>query len=71
MQGEFKGQILHSFQHGKATDHIGKKVVVIGSCSSGKSTELIHACTGINTIFFKARIFARITAIMVSVSEAS
>ncbi|KAK7054240.1 hypothetical protein R3P38DRAFT_2856057 [Favolaschia claudopus] len=31
---EFKGQILHSTQHKKATDHIGKKVVVIGACTS-------------------------------------
>ncbi|KAJ7781013.1 hypothetical protein B0H16DRAFT_1299386 [Mycena metata] len=31
---EFKGQILHSSQHGKATDHAGKKVVVIGACTS-------------------------------------
>ncbi|KAF7352602.1 hypothetical protein MVEN_01225700 [Mycena venus] len=31
---EFKGQILHSSQHKKATDHAGKKVVVIGACTS-------------------------------------
>ncbi|KAF8656499.1 hypothetical protein AX16_002518 [Volvariella volvacea WC 439] len=31
---KFKGQILHSSQHKKATDHAGKKVVVIGSCTS-------------------------------------
>ncbi|KAJ7930009.1 hypothetical protein B0H13DRAFT_2228389 [Mycena leptocephala] len=31
---EFKGQILHSSQHKKATDHTGKKVVVIGACTS-------------------------------------
>ncbi|KAJ7490350.1 hypothetical protein B0H11DRAFT_2010164 [Mycena galericulata] len=31
---EFKGQILHSSQHKKATDHQGKKVVVIGACTS-------------------------------------
>ncbi|KAG6326957.1 hypothetical protein ID866_12132, partial [Astraeus odoratus] len=28
---EFKGQILHSSQHRSARDHLGKKVVVIGS----------------------------------------
>lgn len=33
---EFAGQILHSSQHSQATDHAGKKVVVIGSCTSGK-----------------------------------
>ncbi|KAJ7068507.1 hypothetical protein C8F01DRAFT_1247008 [Mycena amicta] len=31
---DFKGQILHSSQHHKATDHAGKKVVVIGACTS-------------------------------------
>ncbi|KAF9007493.1 hypothetical protein BDQ17DRAFT_218727 [Cyathus striatus] len=30
----FKGKILHSLQHDKATDHAGKKIVVIGSCTS-------------------------------------
>nr|GAT58193.1 predicted protein [Mycena chlorophos] len=30
----FQGQILHSSQHKKATDHTGKKVVVIGACTS-------------------------------------
>ncbi|KAJ7094555.1 hypothetical protein B0H15DRAFT_127960 [Mycena belliarum] len=31
---DFKGPILHSSQHKKATDHLGKKVVVIGACTS-------------------------------------
>ncbi|KAF9048817.1 hypothetical protein BJ165DRAFT_1462890 [Panaeolus papilionaceus] len=30
----FKGQILHSTQHNAALDHAGKKVVVVGSCTS-------------------------------------
>ncbi|KAF7368295.1 Flavin-containing monooxygenase [Mycena venus] len=30
----FKGQILHSTQHKRATDHAGKKVVVVGACTS-------------------------------------
>ncbi|KAG6834009.1 hypothetical protein H0H93_012598, partial [Arthromyces matolae] len=30
----FKGQILHSTRHKKATDHAGKKVVVVGACTS-------------------------------------
>jgi cation diffusion facilitator CzcD-associated flavoprotein CzcO len=33
---EFEGQILHSSQHNKATDHVGKKVVVVGACNSGQ-----------------------------------
>ncbi|KAI6120372.1 FAD/NAD(P)-binding domain-containing protein [Pisolithus croceorrhizus] len=31
---EFKGQVLHSSQHKLATDHLGKKVVVVGACTS-------------------------------------
>ncbi|TFK70710.1 FAD/NAD(P)-binding domain-containing protein [Pluteus cervinus] len=31
---KFKGQLLHSSQHKKAADHAGKKVVVIGACTS-------------------------------------
>ncbi|KAF8333879.1 hypothetical protein F5887DRAFT_991728 [Amanita rubescens] len=31
---KFKGQILHSHQHEKATNHVGKKVVVVGACTS-------------------------------------
>ncbi|CAK5275373.1 unnamed protein product [Mycena citricolor] len=30
----FKGQLLHSSQHKRASDHKGKKVVVIGACTS-------------------------------------
>ena len=28
---------MHSTQHNKATDHAGKKVVVVGACTSGTS----------------------------------
>ncbi|KAF8629969.1 hypothetical protein AX17_005535 [Amanita inopinata Kibby_2008] len=31
---KFKGQIIHSLQHDKATDHAGKNVVVVGACTS-------------------------------------
>ncbi|KAF8643204.1 hypothetical protein AX16_009161 [Volvariella volvacea WC 439] len=34
LMDKFKGQILHSSQYKKATDHAGKKVVVVGSCTS-------------------------------------
>ncbi|KAF8069230.1 hypothetical protein FPV67DRAFT_1669244 [Lyophyllum atratum] len=30
----FKGQILHSNRHKNAKDHLGKKVVVVGACTS-------------------------------------
>jgi len=34
----FKGEILHSSEHKKASDHTGKKVVVVGACTSGMRT---------------------------------
>ncbi|CCM06537.1 uncharacterized protein FIBRA_08811 [Fibroporia radiculosa] len=33
-QEEFHGQILHSTQHRSARDHLGKKVIVVGSATS-------------------------------------
>lgn len=33
---EFQGQVLHSTQHKSAKDHIGKKVFIIGACTSGR-----------------------------------
>lgn len=35
VQEEFKGQVLHSTSHHSAKDHLGKKVVVVGACTSG------------------------------------
>ncbi|KIM76995.1 hypothetical protein PILCRDRAFT_796588 [Piloderma croceum F 1598] len=32
---EFEGQILHSSQYSKASDHAGKKAIVVGACNSG------------------------------------
>ena len=34
---DFGGQVLHSSKHEKALDHAGKKVVVVGACTSGMS----------------------------------
>ncbi|KAI6046326.1 FAD/NAD(P)-binding domain-containing protein [Pisolithus marmoratus] len=34
-QAEFKGQVIHSSQHIRAIDHLGKKVVVVGACTAG------------------------------------
>ena len=42
-QDEFKGQILHSCEHKCATDHLGKKVVVIGACTSGTTDYLFSS----------------------------
>ncbi|KAG1751336.1 FAD/NAD(P)-binding domain-containing protein [Suillus paluster] len=47
-QDEFKGQILHSSKHNLATDHAGKKVVVVGACTSGHDICADYAKNGID-----------------------
>ncbi|PPQ95455.1 hypothetical protein CVT26_008474 [Gymnopilus dilepis] len=49
----FKGQILHSLHHEKATDHAGKKVVVIGSCTSAHDICVDYADHGIDVTMFQ------------------
>ena len=40
---KFKGQVLHSTHHKSAKDFVGKKVVIVGACTSGKSRPA-HRC---------------------------
>ncbi|EKM78021.1 hypothetical protein AGABI1DRAFT_76376 [Agaricus bisporus var. burnettii JB137-S8] len=49
----FKGPLLHSLQHRKATDHLGKKVVVIGSCTSGHDISVDYADHGVDVTMFQ------------------
>ncbi|KAF9448562.1 FAD/NAD(P)-binding domain-containing protein [Macrolepiota fuliginosa MF-IS2] len=49
----FKGQVLHSLQHDKATDHLGKKVVVIGSCTSGHDISVDYANHDVDVTMFQ------------------
>lgn len=35
-QDEYQGEILHSINHNSAKDHIGKKVLIVGACTSGR-----------------------------------
>jgi len=52
-QDSFKGQVIHSSQHGKATDHTGKKVIVIGSCTSAHDICVDYADHGIDVTMFQ------------------
>ncbi|KIJ68134.1 hypothetical protein HYDPIDRAFT_107789 [Hydnomerulius pinastri MD-312] len=47
-QDEFKGQILHSSKHNLATDHAGKKVAVIGACTSAHDICADYADHGVD-----------------------
>ncbi|KAJ6628886.1 FAD/NAD-binding domain-containing protein [Mycena sp. CBHHK59/15] len=50
---EFKGQILHSSQHKRATDHLGKKVVVIGACTSAHDISADYYEHGVDVTMFQ------------------
>jgi len=39
-QDKFQGKYLHSSKHQRALDHAGKKVVVVGACTSGKPFQI-------------------------------
>ncbi|KAI6029336.1 FAD/NAD(P)-binding domain-containing protein [Pisolithus microcarpus] len=45
---EFKGQVLHSSKHKLATDHLGKKVVVVGAGNSAHDICLDYADHGVD-----------------------
>ncbi|KAF4613741.1 hypothetical protein D9613_008103 [Agrocybe pediades] len=49
----FKGQVLHSTQHKKATDHIGKKVVVVGACTSSHDICVDYVDHGVDVTMFQ------------------
>ncbi|KAF5371804.1 hypothetical protein D9758_003455 [Tetrapyrgos nigripes] len=50
---KFKGPILHSSQHKLATDHIGKKIVVIGSCTSAHDIASDYYYHGIDVTMYQ------------------
>jgi len=52
-KASFKGQVLHSLHHEKATNHAGKKVVVIGSCTSAHDICVDYADHGIDVTMFQ------------------
>ncbi|KAF5328737.1 hypothetical protein D9619_011498 [Psilocybe cf. subviscida] len=44
----FRGQILHSTQHKSARDHSGKKVVVVGACTSAHDIAVDYCQNGVD-----------------------
>ncbi|PPQ85677.1 hypothetical protein CVT25_002128 [Psilocybe cyanescens] len=49
----FKGQILHSSQHKRALDHEGKKVVIVGACTSAHDIAVDYQQHGIDVTMFQ------------------
>ncbi|KAF8893477.1 hypothetical protein BD779DRAFT_1506493 [Infundibulicybe gibba] len=50
---QFKGQTLHSTQHKRATDHAGKKVVIIGACTSAHDIAVDYYQHGIDVTMYQ------------------
>ncbi|KAJ7113220.1 hypothetical protein C8R44DRAFT_741549 [Mycena epipterygia] len=49
----FKGQILHSTQHKRATDHAGKKVVIIGAGTSAHDIAVDYYNHGVGVTMYQ------------------
>ncbi|KAE9407932.1 hypothetical protein BT96DRAFT_54915 [Gymnopus androsaceus JB14] len=49
----FKGQILHSSEHSLASDHIGKKVVVVGACTSAHDIASDYYLNGVDVTMYQ------------------
>ncbi|EMD41360.1 hypothetical protein CERSUDRAFT_79019 [Gelatoporia subvermispora B] len=52
-QEEFQGQVLHSTQHKSARDHEGKKVFIVGACTSAHDVASDYAEHGIDVTLFQ------------------
>ncbi|KAL1746643.1 hypothetical protein HDZ31DRAFT_81031 [Schizophyllum fasciatum] len=50
---EFKGQILHSTAHKRASDHAGKKVVIVGACTSAHDIATDYYRHGIDVTLYQ------------------
>ncbi|KAF8149353.1 FAD/NAD(P)-binding domain-containing protein [Crassisporium funariophilum] len=50
---KFKGKILHSSEHRKAIDHAGKKVVVVGACTSAHDIAVDYYEHGVDVTMFQ------------------
>ncbi|KAJ7648037.1 hypothetical protein FB45DRAFT_895095, partial [Roridomyces roridus] len=49
----FKGETLHSTQHKRATDHLGKKVVIIGACTSAHDIAADYYDHGVDVTMYQ------------------
>ncbi|KAL4245311.1 FAD/NAD(P)-binding domain-containing protein [Abortiporus biennis] len=50
---EFEGEVLHSTQHKTAKDHIGKKVFIVGACTSAHDIAADYAEHGVDVTIFQ------------------
>ncbi|KAI0770913.1 FAD/NAD-P-binding domain-containing protein [Trametes elegans] len=50
---EYQGQVLHSTQHNSAKDHIGKKVLVVGACTSAHDICADYVAHGVDVTMYQ------------------
>jgi len=50
---KFEGKIIHSSQYGSARDHKGKKVVIVGACTSAHDIAQDHYTHGVDVTMFQ------------------
>ncbi|TFK44042.1 hypothetical protein BDQ12DRAFT_730165 [Crucibulum laeve] len=50
---KFKGKILHSSEHKRAEDHKGKKVIIVGACTSAHDIAVDYYNHGIDVTMFQ------------------
>ncbi|EJD00098.1 FAD/NAD-binding domain-containing protein [Fomitiporia mediterranea MF3/22] len=50
---EFEGKIVHAMRFKTAKDHVGKKVVIIGSCTSAHDVAFDHCQHGIDVTMYQ------------------
>ncbi|KAF6759799.1 hypothetical protein DFP72DRAFT_1098832 [Ephemerocybe angulata] len=52
---KFRGQVLHSFEHNRATDHSGKKVVVVGACTAAFDISVDYVEKGVDVTMYQRK----------------
>ncbi|TFK84341.1 FAD/NAD(P)-binding domain-containing protein [Polyporus arcularius HHB13444] len=50
---EYQGQVLHSTQHGSAKDHLGKKVLIVGSATSAHDVAADYVEHGVDVTMYQ------------------
>ncbi|EIW65342.1 FAD/NAD-P-binding domain-containing protein [Trametes versicolor FP-101664 SS1] len=52
-QEEYQGEILHSIHHNSAKDHVGKKVLIVGACTSAHDIAADYVEHGVDVTMYQ------------------
>ncbi|KAI0638753.1 FAD/NAD-P-binding domain-containing protein [Trametes polyzona] len=50
---EYQGEVLHSIYHNSAKDHIGKKVLIVGACTSAHDIAADYVAHGVDVTMYQ------------------